>query len=321
MKVEEKLLLTPKDIKPSKKGWKVIGVLNPAAVRLPNKKIMLAVRVAEVPKAGTKRKRLPLPNISHLRNVLLDETGFNVKKIAEKHFLNLKKGESEYGIEDARITKLKNKYYMTYVGVSAEKGVSTYLAVSKDLKRWKRVGLMFREQNKDVVLFPEKINGKYVALNRPESGFKFSKPGIWISYSPDLIHWGDGEKILRTRISSWENERNGAGAPPIKTKKGWLVIYHGKSFRRKGKYYVAGAALLNLKNPEKIIARSSPEDPLFKPTKKYEKSGYENNVVFPTGAIWSLDEKSLLIYSGAADSVVTVKKIKIKDIFEHLGVK
>src|SRR3989344_8236275 len=168
-----------------------------------------------------------LPTISHFREVVLDETGFKVEKISNYPTFTGMSGESDYGVEDARITKIEDKYYMTYVGVSIDEGVSTYLAVSKDLKKWKRMGIIFREQNKDAVLFSEKIDGEYVALNRPESLFDFSRPGIWISYSKDLIYWGRDKNVFRGRENSWDSARVGAGPPPIITKFGWLLIYHG----------------------------------------------------------------------------------------------
>jgi predicted GH43/DUF377 family glycosyl hydrolase len=360
MKIKKKLLLQPKDIKPSYKDWTVEGVLNPTAIRLPNNKIALIARVAEY--QGDKQKKglvcpviisegqqkihyqkisedqilerdgkliflkdgtCRLSTISHLRKIILDESGFKVEHIEEKPIFTGRPGESEYGVEDPRITKMEKGYYMTYVGISLHEGVSTYLAFSKDLKKWKRKGLIFREQNKDAVLFPERFNNKYVknkyvALNRPESMFEFSKPGIWISFSRDLIYWGRDRHLIRTRKNSWESERVGSGPPPIKTKKGWLLIYHGIQRKNNNNIYSAGAILLDLKDPEKIIARSPANKPLFKPTEKYEKKGAVGNVVFPTGAIMDLNNKDLLIYSGGADSVISVRKIALKDIFSSL---
>ena len=350
-----KLLLEPKDFKPSFLDWEIQGVINPGGIRLKDKSIMLYVRVAESPLFKkdnatscpiivSKKKYMAssdlildkkiirkdknavyldngvcrLRNISHFRRVLLDETGYKLKKIENSPVFTGEPGFSEYGVEDPRITRIGNKYYMTYVIVSIQNGVSTCLAESKNLLNWKKRGIIFREQNKDVVLFPEKIKGKYVALNRPESSFVFSKPSIWISYSPDLIFWGKDKTLLRARENSWEARRNGAGPPPIKTKKGWLLIYHGFIEKEGGNIYSAGAALLDLKNPEKIIARSPPHKPLLAPKKSYEKSGFNNNVVFPTTAIPTLDKKSLLIYSGGADSIITVRKLSFEQIFKNM---
>ena len=227
-------------------------------------------------------------------------------------------GDGEFGVEDPRMVKIGNKYLMSYTIVNLKEGVCTSLAISKDLKKWERKGIIFRQQNKDVVLFPEKINGEYVALHRPEGTIEFSKKSIWISHSPDLIHWGREKSIMLSRPGSWGDAWIGSAAPPIKTKKGWLLFYHGVKTLGKKKLYSVGAALLNLKNPEKVIARTSPWTPLIKPTEKYEKKGFIDGVVFPTGAVPDLDGKHVLIFSGGADSVTTVKKLNIKEILDGL---
>ena len=317
-----KLLLKPEDFKPSKRSLKVIGVLNPGVIRYKDGKVLMYVRIAEA--ASEKRKRplkTPLPSISHFRQVVLDESGLNIESIDQKIVFKGIPGSGEYGVEDPRFTKIDGKYYMTYVGVSKTQGVSTYLAVSKDLKKWKRLGLIFREQNKDVILFPEKIKGHYVAFNRPETSLAFSKPSIWISYSKDLIHWGGGKALIRPRLNSWESSRIGGGTPPIRTSKGWLEIYHGlQDIDGRGEYS-AGALLLSLKNPENVIAQSPKNKPLFQPEELFEKKGFVNDVVFPTGLVLTSKGKELLIYSGGADSVITVRKLSLNSIFKHLRVK
>jgi len=347
-----KLLLKPEMFKPTCPKWKVDGVLNPGAIRLPNKKIMLMVRVAESCKELKGEELCPmivgksrylnfsrkkgkfkdskgkthyliyseckLPNISHFRKVILDEKGMKVEKVSEKPDFVPRPRTSEYGIEDPRIVRINQDYLMSYVSISSINGVYSTLAVSEDLENWKRKGIIFEEQNKDVVLFPEKIKGKYVCLNRPEATIAFSRPDIWISYSPDLIYWGKGKNILRFRKNSWEEVRNGAGCPPIKTKKGWLLIYHGVKRNGNGWIYSVGAALLDLKNPEKVLARTPAKKPLISPAKKYERAGYMSNVVFPTGIVEDLNGKDVLIYSGGADSVITVRKISIEKIIKSL---
>ena len=356
MRFKSKLLLKPDTFKPSFKDWKIEGAFNPAAVRLQDKKIALYVRIAE--SAGFGQKNMTtcpvmsseseykanyqkinekdiirrgkwgemylkdgscrLPTISHFRKAILSSDGFSVENIGNKPIFTGIPGESDYGVEDPRIIEMDGKYYMTYVSISNNEGVSTCLAVSKNVDSWTRNGIIFREQNKDAVIFPEKIKGKYVALHRPEGFFKFSRPSIWISYSPDLVYWGRERSILRPRHDSWDSRRIGGGAPPIKTKKGWLIIYHGVREEGEESVYCAGAVLLDLKNPEKIIARSPTNKPLFQPEEDYETRGFINRVVFPTGAVVSLDEKSLLIYYGGADSITAVKQIDFDEIFKQM---
>ncbi len=356
MIIKDKLLLKPEDFKPSFIDWEIKGVLNPAAVRLPDKRILLYARIAEsaVQKEGTmltcpimssekeysfayqhihkkdivrmgrwgemylKDGSCRLPTISHFKKVILSKDGFNVESVDEKPVFSGMPGDGDYGVEDPRIVKIGNNYLMTYVSISTNEGVSTSLAISRDLKNWERKGIIFREQNKDALIFPERIKGKYVALHRPEGFFAFSKPSIWISYSPDSIYWGRERSIMQPRRAAWDHDRIGAGAPPIKTRKGWLGIYHGVRREEGVTIYCAGAFLLDLKNPEKVLARSYTKKPLIEPKKNYERSGYMNNVIFPTGAVLDVNGKDLLIYAGGADSVISIKKISINDILKSM---
>jgi predicted GH43/DUF377 family glycosyl hydrolase len=130
-----------------------------------------------------------------------------------------------------------------------------------------------------------------------------------------LEYWGDEKAIIHPREKSWDELRIGAGSPHIRTKKGWLLIYHGVS---KKNVYSAGAVLLSLKNPEKILARTPKNKPLFSPRLNYEKKGFFSNVIFPTGIVLDLNKKDVLIYSGAADRFINVKKISIEDILKSL---
>jgi len=347
------LLVKPEDIKPSFPKWEVVGVFNPAAIRLPNNKIILYARVAEsavhehegqkmCPYISSKGKTHNLlvkkseiateveeymflkegicrmTHISHLRKITLDETGTKVEKIARVPSFTGTTTEGNFGIEDPRIVKIGKAYLMTYVTISEDMGICGSLATSTDATKWHRKGIIFRKQNKNIALFPEKINGKYVALNRPEGSLNFSDPSIWLSYSPDLKYWGEEKSIIHPRKNSWDEARIGAGPPPIKTKKGWLLIYHGIKREKDKKTYSAGAALLNLKSPEKIIARSPTNKPLFSPEEEFEKNGFVNQVAFPTGIVPDLDGKSVLIFSGGADKVVTMRKFLIKDILDSL---
>lgn len=355
MKIENKLLLKPEDIIPTFENWKVEGVFNPGAIRLPNNKILLYVRVAEsVNKKIGKPNTCPviisdkdykvhythvsktqvldrkgnvtflkgglcrLNTISHLRRIWLEEGGFSVQKIEEIPAFTGVPGDGDFGVEDPRIVKIGNRYLMTYVSISLHEGVCTSLAISKNLKDWERKGIIFRQQNKDVVIFPEKIKGEYVAFHRPEGTMEFSKKSIWISHSKDLIHWGKEKSILHSRPGSWGSDWVGSGPPPIKTHKGWLLIYHGAKYYKKKTTYSVGAVLLDLKNPDRVLERTPYNKPLLNPTEKYEKKGFVDRVVFPTGAVISLDKRHLLLYSGGGDRVTTVKKLSIKNILDSL---
>lgn len=353
---DHKLLLSPKDVKPSFRGWQVRGILNPAAVRLPNRKVMLLARVAEtshqhrdpfmrcptvissrhyktlgemikrsdvVAKDGNliylKNKTCRLKTFSHLRKVILDKSGLEVESVSEKPDFHGTAEEGQYGVEDPRITRIGGRYLMTYVTVNHWEGVCTSLAISKNFREWKRQGIIFREQNKDAAIFPEKIRGSYVALHRPEGFFEFSRPSIWISHSRDLVHWGREKSFVETRPGYWDEERVGAGSVPLKTKEGWLEIYHGVEEKGNGRQvYSAGALLLDRKDPSRVIARSPKKKPLFGPERAFEKKGFIRNVVFPTAAIPDLNKRDLLVYYGAADTRIAVRKMPIKSILESM---
>jgi len=367
---KEAVLIRPSDVKPTSNKFEDIGTFNPGATRLNNRDIVLYVRVAErilkredekycyaprcdgkskceikidkfdkkdvestspsdcVFKDGTKR----LTFISHFRRVILDKSGFKVKSIDTNPSFQGLKDDGGLGVEDPRITKIENEYIMTYVTLSRQGNISTSYATSKDCLNWKREGIIFREQNKDVVIFPEKISGKYFAFNRPEGNFEFSPPHIWLSDSPDLQHWGHPKPIKLSKKGKWDYARVGAGPPPIKTDKGWLLIYHGVSehehkgfinsikkilgYSNKYSIYSIGAALFDLKNPKKLIAKSPKQ--IILPNKAYEKKGFVNNVVFSTGLVLDENEKDLLIFSGGADTIVTVKKISLENVMNSL---
>lgn len=198
--------------------------------------------------------------------------------------------------------KLNPKYHH-YFNLFAEIGLV------KDEKRLLR--------DKDIVLFPKKINGKFAMLHR-------IWPGIQIVYFDDwadltTAFWEDYLKNLHCHIvldPKYDFEVNyiGAGAPPIETDDGWLLIYHGVQETRKGKVYHATAALLHLDTPEIEISRLA--TPLFSPTKDWEKEGVVNHVVFPTGT--ALFGEKLYIYYGAADKHIAVASLNIKELLHEL---
>lgn len=248
---KEELLITPEMIKPSSKYLKIIGTINPAAIRRKDGKIVLYVRVIEQLKiledkrycysprmVGKSKYKLKIDKfnkskvsknsefdiifidntkrltfVSHLRRLILDKSGFNILSIDEKPSFYGISSDAELGVEDPRIVKIGDKYVMTYVSLSRKENISASIAFSKDLKNWDRKGIIFGEQDKDVVIFPEKINGKYIAFDRPESNFQFSPPHIWIGYSDDLLSWGDLKSITILKKTDNDYGRIGAGAP------------------------------------------------------------------------------------------------------------
>ena len=232
----------------------------------------------------------------------------------------------KYGCEDPRITRFrdngKDSYLITYTALSSPafsaKGDRVALATTEDFKNYTRNGVIIPGLNdKDAVFFPERINGKIALLHRIppdiqivyfEDMKEIVKPdgNFWSQYSESI----EDHTILK-REYTWESKKIGAGPPPVKTKEGWLLIYHGVD---KDHVYRTGVALLDLEDPVRVIARSPL--PIFEPEEDYEKYGDVNNVVFPEGAV-VLDD-TLFVYYGAADKVCALATAKVDDILDFL---
>jgi len=213
------------------------------------------------------------------------------------------------GIEDPRATFIDGAYYVMYTAVSGT-GYRIALARTQDFLSFERIAAISEPGNKDGVLFPEKIGGLYARLDRP---FGRGIGSIWLSYSRDLIHWGNAKLLLTPRPGYWDEFRVGASVPPIRTKHGWLEIYHGTKMTSSGPIYRAGSALLDLDDPSKVIARCTV--PLLSPRTGYERVGDVGNVVFACGAIVEPDN-SVKLYYGAADTCVCVATASLEDIIE-----
>jgi len=218
----------------------------------------------------------------------------------------------EYGIEDPRITKITDIYYITYTCYSRY-APCVGLARTTDFRTFERMGIISLPPNKDVVLFPEKIGGRYARLDRPSTPAGKCEVGgnIWLSYSPDLLHWGDPRPVMRPRKGRWDSKKIGAGAPPIKTEQGWLEIYHGVRETGSGVLYRLGVALLDLENPSQVIGRAA--EAILSPAAPEDFLGNVMNVVFTCGAILE-DDGEVKIYYGAADQVMCLATASLDDL-------
>jgi len=194
---------------------------------------------------------------------------------------------------------------MTYTAYS-EKGMRIGLASTDNFIKWQRHRLEWQEMNnKNAALFPEKINGKYVLLHRPMDK---ESVGIWIAYSDNLTEWyGHREVMAPLRDGGWESRKIGAGAPPIRTEKGWLLIYHGVD---EDEAYRLGAAIFCLDDPSKLLYRYP--EPILEPETYYELIGEVPRVVFACGACEVKDK--YYVYYGGADKVVCVATIDKEEI-------
>lgn len=310
---EHNPIVRKSDVKPSRPGFQVLRAFN-AGTAVYGGETILLLRVVEAPiptsdeevlipildmKSGevevkrltrgepgysfadsrfvTRNGRLILlTSMSHLR-VARSKDG--VCFTVEDRRALFPEGEQEaWGIEDPHITQIEETYYITY-STASPRGVGVGLAKTRNFKTYKRHGMILAPENKDVMLFPEKIGGKYYALTRPVPN-SFGEPEMWIAETPDLIHWGKRRFLMGLRPNGWDSGRMGGGAVPIRTDRGWLVLYHGEDKKHR---YCMGAALLDLEDPGRVIARST--RPILEPEADYETKVFFGGVVFSCDAL------------------------------------
>ncbi|UCG28748.1 MAG: glycoside hydrolase family 130 protein [Bacteroidales bacterium] len=217
----------------------------------------------------------------------------------------------EYGVEDPRIIFLEGQYLITYSAYSRH-GVRIGLASTRDFKTVERFSLITEADYRNVVIFPERFDGLYARLDRPHS--EISPWSIWISYSPDLKFWGESKLIMKPVQYHWDEMKIGPGAPPIKTNRGWLNIYHGVFPTMDGSVYRLGVALHDLNDPSVIIAVG--DQWILQPEEIYEVTGYVHNVVFTCAAVPE-EDGSVKIYWGGADKVMCVGTANIEELVDH----
>lgn len=231
--------------------------------------------------------------------------------------------ETIYHCYDTRITRIADTYYIMFA-MDVEGCCKLGLAQTRDFHEFDFLGIASEDDNRNGVLFSEKIGGRYLRLDRPNTvqleGGPISGCAIWLSESDDLLKWKPVAPIFAGRFHYWD-ELIGAGPPPIKTRHGWLCIYHGVATHFAGSnIYQAGVFLLDLNDPTKLLARSRCN--ILEPREIYELTGQVPNVVFPSGAIatqvddegFAKMDSEVLVYYGAADTVVGLATTTIKEL-------
>jgi predicted GH43/DUF377 family glycosyl hydrolase len=353
----DRVLLRPSEVEPSRSDYSILGTFNPGVARYRDD-IILLVRVSEAPsvdvsdalvsprvdwQSGTMDwvvdafepgsvdasdpRIIRLPNgrvrlryISHLRLIRLSSEDMTIKEVSLEPDLMPCQPWEEFGIEDARITQIEGTYYITYVAISRQMGVATALMTTRDFNSFERKGVIFPTENKDVVFLPERWRGQFVAYHRPVSNYWIDAPSVETSLSPDALHWGNHRFLFGPREGKWDSVRIGAGPPPFRMRNGWLLIYHGVSPTTQdspvGRYCI-GAVMLDGNDPIRLIARS--KLPMICPKRTYEREGFAPYVLFPTGAIYDENEGELMLFNGCADEVVSVLRLSVDSILDHLG--
>jgi predicted GH43/DUF377 family glycosyl hydrolase len=344
---QENPLIRPEDVPPYHKGFEVIGTFN-AGVAEYHGEILLLLRVAERPISHDPARVLSpyydltakrtavrsfnrsdpayqfgdsrvvglsahpdqfagLTSLSYLR-LARSRDGHHFT-VDPKPFIYPATRYQTFGIEDPRITQIGDVYYIYFSAVSPL-GIGINLVTTRDFITCEDHGLIFSPEDKDAVIFPEKIGDRYYALHRP-SPKSVGNPDIWLAESDNLRYWGHHRHLLGVRKGFWDSARIGSGAVPIRTADGWLEIYHGMDAQNR---YCLGALLLDLKDPAKILARSA--KPILEPEADYEKHGFFGAVVFTCGAL--VHGSVLQLYYGVSDRSMAGAELDLGQILAGL---
>lgn len=213
------------------------------------------------------------------------------------------------GLFDTRLCLLEGWYYIT-CNAASRLGGRILLYRTRDFDSIESLGFIAGPDHRNCALFPQRIGGEYVRLERPT--LQDGSGDIYLSRSPDLVHWGRTELLLARGTRYWESAKIGPGPTPVKTGYGWLVIYHGCRQSVNGLQYNAGCLLLDLAEPTRILGKL--RRPLLCPEEPYERAGNVPNVVFPTGAVLHGGEDELKIYYGAADTVMALATARASEL-------
>lgn len=342
-------ILTPSSVQRSRPDFEVVGVFNPGVARHDGD-VLLLLRVAEAAPASAEREvtapvydaasgrlevkrwnrdargvdttdprtvtvegRTWLTSLSHLR-VARSSDGIQFEVERSPALFPANEYES-FGIEDPRITRIDDLYWINYTAVSHH-GIATGLASTADFKRFDRHGIIFPPNNRDVTIFPDRVDGRYVALHRPMPE-GIGHAAIWAASSPDLMSWGVHRLVASAREGSWDDAKIGGGAVPFRVRAGgldgWLAIYHGVT--RSPLTYSLGALLLDARDPTRVLGRS--HEPILFPETPYEREGFFGGVVFTCGLLG--DGDLVRIYYGAADGVTAVADLSLQEILAGLS--
>lgn len=222
-------------------------------------------------------------------------------------------GEEDYAY-DPRVCKIGDTYYITWCG--GHNGPTISVASTKDFQTFKRLENAFLPFNRNGVLFPRLIDGKYMMLSRPSDDGHTPFGDIYLSQSPDMCHWGQHRLVMRKGGDEtgqwWQRTKVGAGPIPIETEEGWLMLYHGVMDTCNGFVYSMGAALLDLEQPWKVLYRTNQH--ILTPEADYEVSGHVPNVVFPCAALCDSQRDQLAVYYGAADTASCVAYAHLSEV-------
>lgn len=285
--------------------YKVNAVFNAAAVEIQGQ-VLLLVRVED------------FRGISHL-TVARSANGVSGWHIDPQPTLSPdpeNHPEEIWGIEDPRITWIAEieRWAICYTAYS-KSGPLVSLATTADFRSFDRLGAVMPPEDKDAALFPVRFKGLWAMLHRPVPRSSLLGAHIWLSFSPDLRHWGGHQEIIHTREGAWwDANKIGLCAPPLATPHGWLILYHGVRTTASGSIYRLGLALLDREDPSRLLRRS--QEWIFGPRMRYEREGDVDDVIFPCG--WFVREGVVYMYYGAADSCIALATASLSELIDFI---
>jgi predicted GH43/DUF377 family glycosyl hydrolase len=297
---EKNPILTAKDW-----PYRIHTVFNPGATRLQDGRILLLCRCED--------HRGP----SHLTTAI-SKDGLTDWEIDTKPTMVPEYDqwpEEIWGVEDARIVFVEDiqKYVITYTAYS-RKGPGVAIALTDDFKTFERKGMIMHPDDKDAAVFPRKFGDEYAMIHRVTHG---DRGHMWISWSRDFCHWGNSKELLHARKGGWwDAGKIGLCGPPIETKEGWLVLYHGVRRHASGSIYRVGAVLFDLEDPHVVVARG--DSWIMGPETDYEINGDVPYVCFPCGQVALENGDDHIMYFGGADTVVGAAFFKASEIVDWL---
>jgi len=291
----------------SAKDWPypVNAVFNPGVTRLPDGRVLLLCRCED------------FRGHSHFTKAI-SEDGIQGWVIdPEPTFAPdfLKYPEELWGVEDPRITRMDDDgtYIVSYTAFS-RKGPGISIFTTQDWVTFDRCGLIMRPDDKDGAVFPKRFGGRYAMIHRPS---REGGADMWLSYGTDLLHWGESERWMKARSGAWWDARKiGLCGPPIETPEGWLVFYHGVRQHASGSIYRVGAALFELENPSRAIARG--DEWLMGPEEPYELVGDVGSVIFPCGNVLEDNGDTISLYYGGADTSISMARCSLSEVVRYL---
>jgi predicted GH43/DUF377 family glycosyl hydrolase len=224
----------------------------------------------------------------------------------------------QWGFEDARVVWIpERERWLITCTVYGPPGPAVFLASTTDFTSVERHGIIRQPEDKNAALLPNRIEGRWVLFHRPKTQYEGGHGEIALSRSNDLVNWSAREKVLEPREGAWwDSLRIGLGPPPLRTEDGWLLVYHGVKDTVAGEIYRVGLALLDLKEPTRVLRRLPSW--VLAPTAPYERTGDVPNVVFPCGLLHDEASDELRLYYGAADSSICLASAQLRDLLDAL---